>query len=139
MGIRLPERRRRLRGIVIGALSACVLILIAAGIARVSHASSEPGATSSASSGSDSPVAAAAAPSPAAPAAAPTPDSTPGAPTTGTLRLDRSLVPRSVFLDGKKLVTRADAVTCGPHQIKVGRAKARPIDVPCGGELRISH
>ena len=55
------------------------------------------------------------------------------------MRLDRNLVPRSVFLDGKKLVTRGDAVTCGPHQLKVGRSKARAVDVPCGGELRVSH
>ncbi len=41
-GIVLPPSRRRLRGIVIGAVAFCALILAAAGIARVGHASSEP-------------------------------------------------------------------------------------------------
>jgi hypothetical protein len=48
-------------------------------------------------------------------------------------------MPRWVFLDGKKLVTRSDVVTCGPHQVRVGRNKSHTIDVPCGGELRVSR
>jgi hypothetical protein len=77
-------------------------------------------------------------------APAPTPAATgdsasSGAPTKGTLRLDSSLKPRSVLLDGKRLNGRSDVVTCGPHQLKVGRGHARAIDIPCGGELRVGR
>ncbi len=41
----LPARRRRLGKIVFGAVAACAAILIAAGIARIGHASSEPSAS----------------------------------------------------------------------------------------------
>jgi hypothetical protein len=139
-------RRARLRRVVIAAVSACALILVAAGIVRVVHASSETSpaprtaATSGATAGA-TPVAAAAAIAPgASPAAAPAPDTAAASTaTTGTLRLERNLMPRSVWLDGRKLGTRNEVVTCGPHQLKVGRARARAIDVPCGGDLRIAR
>jgi hypothetical protein len=128
----LPQRRQRLRNIVIGAVSACLLILVAAGITRVSHASSEP----------SYPIAPPTYASPSPPPAevvAPPPESAISPPTTGTLRLERNLVPRWVFLDGRKLGKRTEIATCGPHQIKVGRGHPLPIDVPCGGELKISR
>jgi hypothetical protein len=130
----LRQRRRRLRNIVIGALSACALILVAAGIVRVSHARSEENYPAAAGKLASAPATSqlAALPAPAPPAVI-------AHPTSGTLRLDRKLVPRWVFLDDRKLRTRGDVVTCGPHQIKVGRGHPRPIDVPCGGELKISR
>jgi hypothetical protein len=136
--IRLPLRRRRLGGIVLGTLGGCALILVAAVIARVSHASSEP--------------AAAAAPAKTAPAAAvasppPPPERTvPGgtlpsqeAPATGTLRLERPALPGRVWIDGKKQLSASLILACGAHQIKVGpRGRARTVDVPCGGEIVVS-
>jgi hypothetical protein len=45
-----------------------------------------------------------------------------------------------VRLDGNKLTTPTAVVTCGQHQVKVGaRGKAHAIDVPCGGELHLTH
>jgi hypothetical protein len=57
----------------------------------------------------------------------------------GTLHLERSVTPRFVLLDGKKLSSRTEVVACGTHQIKVGHSKAHPIDVPCGGELTVAR
>jgi hypothetical protein len=138
-------RRRQLRRVVIAAVSVCALILVAAGIVRVVHASSEPeptpraASTTSTSTAGATPLAAAAV-APGLPAAAAAPDTTNAtAPTTGTLRLERNVAPRSVWLDGRKLNTRSEVVTCGPHQLKVGRSKGRAIDVPCGGELRVAR
>jgi hypothetical protein len=142
--IRLPMRRARLRRVVIAAVSACALILVAAGIVKVVHASSEPSSTPRTASAANAapgatPIAAAAI-APGLPAAAPAPDTaSASAATTGTLRLERNLTPRLVLLDGRKLGTRSEAVTCGPHQLKVGRSKSRAIDIPCGGELRVAR
>jgi hypothetical protein len=55
------------------------------------------------------------------------------------LRVERPAVPSHVWLDGKKLVTPSALVSCGAHQIKVGHGHARSIQIPCGGELVISH
>ena len=142
--IRLPERQRRLRRIVIGAVSACVLILVAAGISRVGRASDDGSRAGRASTASEAtPVAAAPASpevtAPPTPAAATDAPAALSAPTKGTLRIDANLKPRSVLLDGRKLTARSEVVTCGAHQLKVGRAHARAIDVPCGGELRVSR
>jgi hypothetical protein len=146
MGVRLPSRRR-LRGIVVGAVAGCGLILLAAVIARAGHASSEP---SSASTPATTAPAATASPSPGAPANAATspassPASSPVAATapgdvgsTGTVRLDRPALAGRVWLDGKKLTTKSALVSCGTHQIKVGLKRAHSIDVPCGGEIGVS-
>jgi hypothetical protein len=153
--IRLSTRRRELRRVVIAALSACVLILVAAGVVRVVHASSEPDRSARtpavAPPANANPVAtqpiAAQSPSPATSSGASALATTPAAggsdglnvPTAGTLRLERNVTPRFVLLDGKKLTTHNEVVSCGPHTIKVGHARPRAIDVPCGGELRISR
>jgi hypothetical protein len=45
-----------------------------------------------------------------------------------------------VWLDGNKLTNANAVVTCGQHQVKVGaRGKPHAIDVPCGGELNVTH
>jgi hypothetical protein len=147
--LRLPIRRRRLRGVVIAAVSACVLILVAAGVARVGHASSEPARELRAHVVAAPTTAYTVATSPSASPTAPSPSFAPSStapqtgfitiPAAGTLRLERNLTPRWVWLDGKKLGSRTQVVACGPHQIKVGRAATRAIDVPCGGELRVSR
>lgn len=132
--LRIPLKRRRLRGIVVATLAGCTLILIAAVIARVSHASSEP-------------------PPPAVSWAKPTPqpesppDTQPQAaqaaaapaPTTGTLRLLRPASTAPAWLDGKKLAQTTLDVACGTHQLKLGsRGHPRSIQVPCGAELAVS-
>jgi hypothetical protein len=148
--LRLPLRRRTLRRVVIAAVSACALILVAAGITRVVHASSEPERVVRAASAAPGPaIANGAATTPAQPAAATETagaggTATPGmtaqsAPMAGTLHLERNVTPRFVLLDGKKLSSRNEVVACGAHTIKVGHAKAHPIDVPCGGDVTVTR
>jgi hypothetical protein len=145
--LRLPLRRRLLRRVVIAAVSACALILVAAGVTRVVHAGSEDrvvrasGATTMATSTNR-----AAATPPEAPSAGASSTAAAGgtgtgqsAPMAGTLHLEHSLTPRFVLLDGKKLSSRTEVVACGTHQIKVGHSKAHPIDVPCGGDLTVGR
>jgi hypothetical protein len=137
------DRRERLQRIVVGTLGGCGLILIAAAGAQVARAS--------ASTGSSQPVAVltrAADPTaavqpvpPAAPAAAP-PEPAPvvDAPSIGTLRLHAPALPGHVWLDGAKIAASSAVVACGKHELRVG-AKGRPhdIDVPCGGEFRVTR
>jgi hypothetical protein len=143
MEVRLPVRRRRLGGIVAGAIAGCALILIAAGIARVGHASSSPGPASS----PPIPTVTAAATATAAPLdTAPATTSAPASPapalldlsSAGTVRLARPATPGHVWLDGKKLSSSSALVSCGTHQIKVGRGRTHSVDVPCGAEISVS-
>jgi hypothetical protein len=144
VSIRLvPARRRKLTRVVFAALGACTLILVAAGIAHLARGSNESAlaATESATTPPGSAVAplapaAAAAPPAAAPAAPPVAD----VPQTGTLRLARPAVAGKVWLDGQKLTAASATVACGTHQVKVGsRGKAHAIDIPCGGELKLTR
>jgi hypothetical protein len=140
MEIRLPVRRRRLGGIVVGAIAGCALILVAAGIARVGHASSSPDVTSSpatlpatTATATTTFPAATLAPAPAIPAPTSLDLSS-----TGTVRLDRPATAGHVWLDGKKLSSSSAMVSCGTHQIKVGRGRTHSVDVPCGSEIGVS-
>ena len=144
MEIRLPApRRRRLGGIVVGAIAGCTLILVAAGVARVGHASSAPSPATPAT------VSAARAPATVTSAAIATPPVTTSAPaslapthsdvsSTGTVRLDRPATAGHVWLDGKKLSATSALVSCGKDQIKVGRGRTHSVDVPCGSEIGVS-
>ena len=143
MEIRLPPRRRRLGGIVIAAIAGCALILVAAGIARVGHASSSPApASSPAFTATTAAVTATSAPLDTTPAATSTPSNPApaslGGPSTGTVRLDRPAIAGHVWLDGKKLSSTSALVSCGTHQIKVGRGHKHSVDVPCGSEIGVS-
>jgi hypothetical protein len=144
MEIRLPpRRRRRLGGIVIAAIAGCALILVAAGIARVGHASSSPApASSPAFTATTAAVTATSAPLDTAPAATSTPSSPApaslGGSSAGTVRLDRPAIAGHVWLDGKKLSSTSALVSCGTHQIKVGRGRTHSVDVPCGSEIGVS-
>jgi hypothetical protein len=150
--LRLPERRRRLGGIVVGAVAGCGLILLAAVIARAGHASSEPprstasttaNATTTSAANAASNSTAASTSTPASNPASTTPAipaATPGdIPSTGTVRLERPAVAGRVWLDGKKLTTKSALVSCGTHQIKVGLKRTHSIDVPCGGDIAVSR
>jgi hypothetical protein len=151
MNIRVPMRQRRLKGIVIGALGGCLVILLAAGIARIGHAVAEPQAEAHPALPATTTAAATASPSPASPPAT-TAASTPSTPapgttaaggsgdvaSTGTVRLERASLKGHVWLDGKKLTSSSALVSCGTHQVKVGFKRAHSIDVPCGGEIAVS-
>jgi hypothetical protein len=130
-----PARRRKLKRIVIGTLAACSAILLAAGIAHVVRPSNDTSAYAATNS-----VTAPVAPPPVAapPVAAPAPVA--DVPQTGTLSLQRPAAPGKVWLDGQKISAASATVTCGKHQLKVGaRGKAHAIDIPCGGELKITR
>jgi hypothetical protein len=145
----LPARRRNLSKIVFGTLGACAIILLAAGIARIGHAMSEPAAASSGTvaslPGANAPsTAAATTPStPALPGKAATPASigaTASDPASaGTVRLGKPTLAGHVWLDGKKLSATSVLVSCGTHQVKVGHGRKHSIDVPCGGEISVSR
>jgi hypothetical protein len=141
--IRLPLKRRHLGGIVVAAVAGCGLILVAAVIARVSHASNQPASPAapstvvSASANDFKPMILPPSP-PRESAPAITPASS-DAPTTGTVRLQRPATAGRVWIDGKKLTSSSALVSCGVHQIKVGAwARARPVQIPCGGEIVVS-
>jgi hypothetical protein len=134
----LALRRERLRKIVLGTLAGCGLILIAAAGAQVARAGANTGAlqpvavlTRAAEPANIEPAPAAAAPEPAA---------VPEAPAIGTLRLHSPAVPGHVWLDGEKVTAASTVVACGKHELRVG-AKGHPhtVDVPCGGEFRVSR
>jgi hypothetical protein len=72
--------------------------------------------------------------SPAA-TASPSPNDTAS---TGTVRLDKPAVAGHVWLDGKKLSSKSALVSCGTHQIRVGRGRTHSVDVPCGSEIGVS-
>ncbi len=148
----LPARRRNLSKIVFGTLGVCAVILLAAGIARIGHAMSEPAAASSGTAaslpGTNTPSTAAATPgaapsTPASPAKAAAPAAIGAAASdpasAGTVRLGRPTLSGHVWLDGKKLKATSVLVSCGTHQIKVGRGRKHSIDVPCGGEISVSR
>jgi hypothetical protein len=131
-----PARRRKLKRIVIGTLAACGAILLAAGIVhlvRPSNDTSAYAATNSATAPATPPPAV----SPPLATAAPAPADVPQ---TGTLTLQRPAAPGRVWLDGQKISAASATVTCGKHQLKVGaRSKPRAIDIPCGGELKVTR
>jgi len=135
-----PARREKLTRIVFAAVGTCGLILVAAGIAHVVRPSQDtPALAATAAAATPAPVVAPAIPtanpSPAAQAAAPVPD----VPQTGTLHLQRPAAPGKVWLDGQKITALSATVNCGDHQLKVGRGKAHSINIPCGGDLKVSR
>jgi len=144
----LAAPRKRFKGLVVSVVSCCALILIAAGVARVVHASDEPSSalhasapaavtTTQASSPATISPTPAPAPAPAtkSPAMAMTPDSN----SSGTVRLDKPAKAGHVWLDGTKITSASALVSCGTHRIKVGHGRTHSIDVPCGGEIGVSR
>ena len=135
-----PARRKKLTRIVVATLAACGLILLAAGIAHVVRPSND-----EAYAATPSPLASAAAVAPVAPAAQPPAAAPPPAPVadtpqTGTLRIQHPATPGKVWLDGEKISAASATVACGKHQLKIGaHGKARAIDIPCGGELKVAR
>jgi hypothetical protein len=133
-----PERRRKLKSVVVGTLGACGLILVAAAIVHVAHPSTDTTVLAAAPTAAALPIAPAPSAAPVAPAVAAPPP--PEVAQTGTLRLQRPAMAGKVWLDGQKITAASATVACGTHQLKVGsHGHAHSIDIPCGGELKISH
>jgi hypothetical protein len=135
-----PARRRRLRRVVVGTVTACGLILIAAVSIHLARPNQDATAFAATTTTAIVPPTASApgpAPSPVAAAVAAPPAEVPE---TGTVDLQRPATAGHVWLDGQKLSAASATVSCGKHQIKVGaRGRAHAIDIPCGGEIRVSH
>jgi hypothetical protein len=134
----LPARRQKLTRIVIAAVAACGLILIAAGVAHMLRP--RPDAVAFAATPTATAAAAlvpTTAPSPAT-TTPPAPAAAPDTPQTGTLHLLRPATPGKVWLDGQKITVASATVSCGDHELKVGRAKAHAVTIPCGGDLKVS-
>jgi hypothetical protein len=136
-----PRRGHRRRvGLIIGTVAGCALVLLAAGIARVGHASSTPSLAPAPETEVAPPL-----PAPQTANVTPAPGSdgtsastTPDRSSTGTVRLARGLSPHRVLFDGKKLSSATGLVSCGTHQIRVNGGRAHSVDVPCGGEIEVS-
>jgi len=83
------------------------------------------------------------APAPAGPRPTATVEERPAAKKFGRLTIGGSARSKNVFLDGKRLLgsgARTFTVFCGTHDISVGeRNDGREMDVPCNGELVVSH
>jgi hypothetical protein len=121
--------RRRLGRYVAAALAVSGVLILAAIIRSVASSGGPPAHA----------VAAGPAPQPTvvAPAAIVAPPPTAEA-TTGTLRIDGSAEGQRVYLDGVALTASAAMLRCGPHVLAVGSlARARIVDVPCGGDITV--
>jgi len=65
--------------------------------------------------------------------AAPAPPAAPPA-TTGTITRPAQ---KRVAIDGAPMRATSLTLACGAHSVKVGAAKAKTLDVPCGGTLTL--
>jgi hypothetical protein len=132
-----PARRRKLARVVVAAVGACGLILIAAIVAHLARTPNEtPALAATANEAVPTATPAPVVPTTPPVAAAPPVD----APQTGTLRLHWPATPGKVWLDGQKIAAASATVACGTHQIKIGaHGKAHAVDIPCGGELKLSR
>ncbi len=147
--------RRRLTGIVIGAVALSGVVLAFA-LGKSLAAAETASAVAVAAHAPPSPVDLAVAPVPAlaalpaapatptspaaptAPAAPAAPASDPGSVSVGTLRVDTSAEGQRVYVDGVVLRASTAMLRCGPHEIAIGApSRARTVDVPCGGEITV--
>jgi hypothetical protein len=121
--------RRQLGWYVSGSLAVAGLLLVVALVRSLSGPEAPPALA-------EAPPAATHA---AAVAAIPPPQPLPAAEVTvGTLRLDPGLEGQRVYLDGVVLQATAAMIRCGAHAFAVGSpARARIVDVPCGGDITV--
>ncbi len=137
-----PARRRHLTRVVVATVGACGAILIAAAIVHLARSKDENAFAATSGTAAVAPVAAPSSPVPSAAAAPALPaiPPPPAEPQSGTVTLQRPAVMGHVWLDGQKLNANSATISCGKHQIKVGaHGRAHAVDVPCGGEVRVSH
>jgi hypothetical protein len=119
-------------------VAACAVILVAAGVAHMLRPNQDAAAFAATGAASAAPPPALPTVSPPAATTAPSPPVS-DAPQTGTLHLLHPAAPGKVWLDGQKITVASATVSCGDHQLKVGRAKAHTVTVPCGGDLKVSR
>jgi hypothetical protein len=116
---------RRLQAVVIGVMSASLVILTMAAVrSYLATFEIEPPAPALASSP----------PKRATPIPSPPPVQT-AAPTTGTIMLARGV--RGVVVDGTRITSSSAVVPCGEHKV-TAQGRTRPVDVPCGGTYIIT-
>jgi hypothetical protein len=131
----LPPRvpRRDLRAVVAASMVACLMILFIAALRSYSDPRPADGVVVAA----PAVVAAAALPRTvnSTPWNAPPIASTP--PAMGTITAAAGLATWSV--DGKPIKTRSIALSCGQHELRIGRGASRAIAVPCGGTLLVDR
>jgi hypothetical protein len=121
--------RRHLGGYVIGSVAIAGLLLVVALVRSMSTPDAP------ATRAEVAPTATHAAAIAAIPAPPPLPTAEA---TVGTLRLDPNLEGQRVYLDGVVLKATAAMLRCGAHTFAVGSpARARVVDVPCGGDITV--
>jgi hypothetical protein len=121
--------RRQLGWYVAGSLALAGLLLVVALVRSMSGPDAPPVLAEVAPAATHAAAVAAIPPPPALPAAEVT---------VGTLRLDPSLDGQRVYLDGVVLQATAAMIRCGAHAFAVGSpARARIVDVPCGGDITV--
>jgi hypothetical protein len=121
--------RRNLARYVVGAMAVAGVVLLVALLRTASGSSAPPPQAAAAGPAPQPTVVATVAP----PAPLPTAEAT-----TGTLRIDGSVEGQRVYLDGVALTATAAMLRCGPHVLAVGSlARARIVDVPCGGDITV--
>jgi hypothetical protein len=123
-------RRRNLVAVVVGFMGACILVLVAAALRP--HASAAPVATVTVPDVSPTPPPRDSVDSvPWMPVTPP-----PSLPSSGTITAAAGV--GALVVDGTR-TTASVVVTCGRHQLRVGRGIAREVVVPCGGSLVVAR
>jgi hypothetical protein len=137
-----PVPKRRLGWVVALAVGASVLILVA-GFARRALSAEDDDARASLASMVAPPKPVITAPIPVVPTSTSTSSST-ASPSPSPASLAPSPVGTvlgpagRVYIDGKQVRGTSAIVPCGSHAIRVAPVKkAKPLDVPCGGEVKV--
>jgi hypothetical protein len=122
----LPPPPRRLQAVVIGVMSASLVILTLAAVrSYLATFEVEP----------PMPALASAPPKRAAPPPPPPPPVRAATPTTGTIMLAKGV--RGILVDGARIGSTSAVVPCGAHNV-TAQGKMRAVDVPCGGTYIIT-
>ncbi len=121
------QPRRRLGGIVLGAMGLSLAILAAAMI--------RPHGDDGQAASVVRVVAAAPSPGFVAATASTAMESAPPMASSGTIVSPGSASP--LFVDGKRITATSAIVACGKHTVRVGRSKLREVVVPCGATVTL--
>jgi hypothetical protein len=136
----IADRRRRLQRVVVAAVSVCGLILVAAAGTQVARASAGGANAVVAAKLAEPPPPAQAAAAPGAPASNGPAADAPAPTGVGKVRLRWPAIPGHVWLDGEKMISTWETVSCGKHEIRVGtHGHPHTIDVPCNDEVHVSR
>jgi hypothetical protein len=139
--------KRRLRGVVLGAMCISLSILAVAALSQVpTSPSSAPAtppalATPSPDRPADNPPTVSPTPAESTPSsggsAAWVTASQPVASRSGTITLTETA--SRLFIDGKRITATSAIVSCGPHTVRVGWSKPRQVVVPCGATVLVDR